>query len=90
MTMRRSLVINPNDNVAMVLEKSKKGDTIQTERGELTLLEDIEFAHKVALVTLHKGESVIKYNEEIGFALTDIPAGAWVHNHNMGCETGRS
>jgi altronate dehydratase small subunit len=87
--LRKSLMIDPEDSVAMVLEDSKKGDTIETARGRVTLLENIEFAHKVAVVPLHKGDPVIKYHEEIGYAKTDIPVGAWIHQHNMGCDRGR-
>ena len=39
--LRKSLVINPADTVAMVLEDAKKGDTIQTPQGKtITLLDD--------------------------------------------------
>ena len=49
--LRKSLVINPADTVAMVLEDAKKGDTIQTPQGQtITLLDDVEFAHKVSIV----------------------------------------
>ncbi len=87
--LRKSLMIDPADSVAMVLEDSREGDRIQTPRGEVTLREDVEFAHKVAVVPLHKGDPVIKYHEEIGYALTDIPVGTWIHRHNMGCDRGR-
>ena len=87
--LRRSLMINPADSVVMLLEDAQKGDTVQTIRGEITLLEDIEFAHKVSIVDLKKDEPVIKYGEEIGFMLEAAPAGTWIHNHNMGCERGK-
>jgi len=87
--LRRSMMIHPQDSVAMVLEDSRKGDVIQTPRGEVTLREDVEFAHKVAVTPLKKGESVIKYQEEIGYMLEDAPVGTWIHNHNMGCDRGK-
>jgi len=83
------MMIHPQDSVAMVLEDSKKGDVIRTPRGEITLLEDVEFAHKVLVTPLKKGEPVIKYQEEIGYMLVDAPAGTWIHNHNMGCDRGK-
>ena len=86
--VRKTLMINPADTVIMLLEDGKKGDTVITPKGELTLLEDIEFAHKVTIVDMKKGESVIKYGEEIGYMLQDAPAGTWIHNHIMGCERG--
>ena len=86
---RRCLMINPSDTVVMVLEDSKKGDTIQTVKGEISLLEDVEFAHKVSIVPMKQGDPVIKYGEEIGYMLVDAPAGTWIHNHNMGCDRGQ-
>ena len=47
----KSLVIHPADNVAVVLEDAHKGDYIEQRGEQVTLLEDIEFAHKVALGT---------------------------------------
>ncbi|MGI5962864.1 MAG: UxaA family hydrolase [Lawsonibacter sp.] len=85
---RKCLMINPKDTVVMLLEDAKKGDTVQTVKGEITLLEDIEFAHKVSIVDKKKGDPVIKYGEEIGYMLKDAPAGTWIHNHIMGCERG--
>ena len=86
---RRCLKVNPADSVVMVLEDAKKGDTVLTDKGEITLLEDVEFAHKVSIVDKKKGEPVIKYGEEIGYMLVDAPAGTWIHNHNMGCDRGQ-
>lgn len=87
---RKSLMINPKDSVVMVLEDSMKGDTVTVPgAGEIVLLENVEFAHKVLIKELKKGEPVIKYGEEIGYMLTDACPGTWIHNHNMGCDRGR-
>ena len=88
--LRRSLLINPADDVVCVLEDAYKGDTVKLPNGtEITLVEDIEFAHKVCIRDMKKDEPVIKYGEEIGFMLTDLPAGSWIHNHVMGCDRGK-
>ena len=88
--LRRCLQIHPTDSVVCVLEDAKKGDTIQTPAGEtITLLEDVEFAHKVLIRDLKAGDPVIKYGEEIGYMLVDAPKGTWIHNHNMGCDRGK-
>lgn len=87
--LRKSLMINPADSVVMLLEDGRKGDVVNTPKGEITLLEDVEFAHKVSIVDLKKDDPVIKYGEEIGYMLDDAPAGTWIHNHIMGCERGR-
>jgi len=87
--LRKSMMIHPADSVAMVLEDSRKGDVIRTERGDITLLEDVAFAHKVAVISLRADDPVIKYQEEIGYMLCDAPAGTWIHVHNMGCGRGK-
>ena len=87
--LRRSLQISPADNVKTVLEDSFRGDTIDTPDGPLTLLDDVEFAHKVLIKDLHAGDPVIKYGEEIGRVKADTPRGTWIHKHNMSCERGR-
>ncbi len=86
---RKSMMIYPEDSVAMVLEDSRKGDVIRTARGEVTLLEDVAFAHKVAVTPLKRNDPVIKYREQIGYMLSDAPVGTWIHNHNMGCDRGK-
>jgi len=87
---RRSLLIHPADGVVCVLEDAEKGDTVQLPSGEeITLLEDVEFAHKICIRDLKAGEPVIKYGEEIGYMLVDVNRGTWIHNHNMGCDRGK-
>lgn len=87
--MKRILVINAKDNVGVLLENAKEGDKCNYNNREVTMLEDIEFGHKVALNDIAEGEIVYKYGEEIGFALKDIAAGMWIHHHNMGCRRGK-
>ncbi len=45
--------------------------------------DDIPLGHKVALRDLGDGETVIKYGEDIGRAVTPIPQGGHVHVHNV-------
>lgn len=87
--LRKSLMINPTDSVAMVLEDAFAGDTINTPNGPVTLRENVEFAHKVSIVDLKKSQPVIKYGEQIGHMLEDALAGSWIHLHNMGCDRGQ-
>ena len=88
--LRRSLMIHPADSVVCVLEDAEKGDTVRLPSGEeITLLEDVEFAHKVCIKDLTTREPVIKYGEEIGYMLIDVKKGTWIHNHNMGCDRGK-
>lgn len=79
-----ALVINPRDNVAVVLKDVPRGGTVRLAGGEsLQAIEDIPCSHKVALVDIPKGTEVIKYGEIIGRAAENIARGSWVHTHNL-------
>lgn len=86
---RRMLIMDSSDNVGVMLEDIRANDSATFERLTLTALEDIEFAHKIALTDIAKGDDIIKYGEIIGYALMDIPKGSWVHIHNMDDVRGR-
>jgi len=85
----RSLVLNQNDTVAVLLEKGSKGDIVAIGDQQVVLLEDIDFAHKVLIKDSAKDDPVIKYGVEIGYMLVDTPKGSWIHGHNMGCDRGK-
>ena len=87
--LRRSLIIDPKDTVAVLLENAKKGDTVEIPGGTITLLDDIEFAHKAAIVDHVPKQPVYKYGHEIGYVENAVPRGTWIHNHNMRCDRGR-
>ena len=86
---KRLLVMNGKDNVGVVLEVAVKGDTCMYRGDTIEIIESIEFAHKIALTDISEKENVVKYGENIGYALADIKKGQWVHVHNMGCERGK-
>ena len=75
--------IHPNDNVAVALADLRAGETLTVDGIEVSLSEDVARGHKLALSTIREGEPVVKYGNAIGLARTEIPAGAWVHVHNV-------
>lgn len=77
--MNNYLVITEDDNVMVALTALKKGDVVNG----ITLLEDVDRGHKIALKDIKKDENIIKYNAAIGHATEDIKQGAWVHVHNI-------
>ncbi len=81
--MRDIIVIHPDDSVAIALRPIHKGETISVRDRELVILEDIAPGHKIALCSIEKGSNVLKYGYPIGRAKEMIPAGAWVHTHNL-------
>ena len=44
---------------------------------------DVPIGHKVALVDIKKGDTVIKYGQDIGKAVANIAKGEHVHVHNL-------
>ena len=61
------IVLNEKDNVGVL--KAPRGD--------------VPAGHKIALVDIPKGASVIKYGYPIGVATQAIRAGDFVHTHNL-------
>ncbi len=83
---RKNLKITLKDNVAVMLEESFAGDVTIVDGAEITLNQDIAFAHKVALKDFAVGDPVYKYGEIIGKATAKISKGDWVHDHNIAYE----
>ena len=77
--MSRFIRIQPRDNVAVALEPLKAGETVLG----VSLLEDIPAGHKFALTNIAENENIVKYGFPIGHATLPIPAGSWVHTHNV-------
>lgn len=77
------LIINSADNVAIALKPLRKGSRLNCGNHGITVLDDIQTGHKIALRNINKGESIIKYAFPIGQATSDIRAGSHVHIHNM-------
>ena len=82
--MREYIKINDNDNVIVALQEIKKGMVVEN----VTAINDIPAGHKMAIAPIAKGGEVIKYGYRIGVAKEDIPAGEWVHVHNIGTALG--
>lgn len=89
---KAALVIDPADNVAVVLCDFKKGESctvrFEDKREQIKVLSDVFFGHKIALTPIEKNERVFKYGEEIGRMKNPIQRGDWIHSHNMYCERG--
>ncbi len=81
----RGYIIHPDDNVATALDPLEPGSTrvLGAKAGEVTVVETIREGHKVSLVAIPKGAPVLKYGIRIGYASMNIPAGHWVHLHNL-------
>lgn len=84
--MNDFLVINPKDDVMVVLRPAKKGEVING----IVLLNDVAMGHKVALHDMAKGHKLIKYGNVIGILKADVKKGEWIHSHNLGTSLAES
>ena len=75
--------IHTGDNVAVALAPVEAGEQVSVGGRTLTAAESIPQGHKLALVPLKPGDLVYKYGCAIGLVTTPVPAGGWVHTHNM-------
>ena len=81
--------INSTDNVAVALAPLAAGEALDfgaagaAAGAPVTACEDIPRGHKVALADLPTGACVVKYGQPIGTLTADVPAGGWVHTHNL-------
>ncbi len=79
--------LHPRDNIAVAKRSVSAGTRFEQDGAEqgtsYTTAEAIDFGHKLALGPIAAGEAVFKFGQKIGFASTDIPAGTWVHSHNL-------
>lgn len=72
--------INKADNVAIAVEDIAKGTKINDD---LTALDDIPQAHKIALRDCPKGTEIIRYGVPIGTAACNIKMGNRVNESNL-------
>ena len=84
------LVHSPKDNVGVIVVEDLRAGTdmlgVITETDKTVKLkakDDIPIGHKVALKPLKKGDTVIKYGEDIGKMVADTAVGGHVHVQNL-------
>lgn len=88
------IVLNEIDNVATATKQISPGEKIALgSHGSLPdhlSLEYIDTGHKISLVSIRKGDAIVKFGEIIGEATQDIRPGEHVHSHNMRSLHGRA
>jgi (2R)-sulfolactate sulfo-lyase subunit alpha len=84
------VVHNKGDTVGVVVvEDAKAGQQLSgwvmetDETITVTAGADIPLGHKVAIRAIRSGDTILKYDHDIGRAVEDIPAGGYVHAHNI-------
>ena len=77
------LRLHPSDNLA-VTRRAVKADEIVTLDGQsITIAEAIPANHKVAIQQIAKGQTIRKFGQPIGSAVTPISVGQWIHVQNV-------
>jgi (2R)-sulfolactate sulfo-lyase subunit alpha len=84
------VVHNEGDTVGVVVVEDAKagqeltGWVMETDATISVRAEaDVPLGHKVAIKPMKQGETVVKYEHDIGKAMTDIAVGGYVHAHNI-------
>ena len=80
-THPRHILLNPQDNVAVVLTNLSPGDDLG--RANIKARAPIPAGHKIAIQPIEDGEAVVKYGQVIGIATRAIQTGDHVHVDNL-------
>ena len=68
--------ITPNQNCTCWIMENDKSVQIQS-------INEIALGHKIAMVDLNKGDTILKYGHDIGKVVNSIKKGEHVHVHNV-------
>lgn len=77
------LHIHQRDNVAVALVPLAKAFACEVGTARIVLQDEVPAGHKFAVRDILAREKIYKYGHCIGHATKAIPAGAWVHSHNL-------
>lgn len=84
------LVHEHSDNVGVVVVEGLEAGTdmlgvvtADDSSFQLTAKDDVPIGHKVALKDLKAGDTAVKYGEDVGRMVADVPRGGHVHVHNL-------
>ena len=81
--MRKLLVLDSRDNIAVCLADLSAGEVIEQDGISIKVLSNIPRGHKIASRPIEKDDGIIKYGERMGHATTSISVGEHVHIHNV-------
>ena len=87
--MTRFIMHDKNDSVGVAVTEIKAGEVLEGWVMEddstvtVTAINNIPLGHKIAMVPVKVGESIIKYSVKIGKTVQDIAVGEHVHIHNL-------
>jgi (2R)-sulfolactate sulfo-lyase subunit alpha len=84
------IIHDEKDNVGVVvIETTKKGQDCNAwimendKTVKVPSANEVPLGHKIALIDLRKGDTILKYGHDIGKVVQDIKKGEHVHVHNV-------
>ena len=81
--MRKILILDSRDNIAVCLADLSVGEIIEQDDISIKVLNNIPRGHKIASRPIAKDDGIIKYGERMGHATASISVGEHVHTHNV-------
>ena len=81
--MRKILILDSRDNIAVCLADLSVGEIIEQDDISIKVLNNIPRGHKIASRPIAKDDGIIKYGERMGHATAAISVGEHVHTHNV-------
>lgn len=83
MNISAFIKINPADSVVVCLRPIDKGETINVDGKEITVLQNTPAGHKILIKDTPANVNIIKYGYPIGHAKEDLKQGQWVNENNL-------
>lgn len=77
------LQLHPDDNVAVATSSLQAKTSCEVGGRFIATEENIPAGHKVATADIAADAAIVKFGQVIGYAAEAIPAGGWVHVHNV-------
>ena len=84
------IIHDEKDNVGVVvIETTKKGQDCSAwimendKTVQIQSVDEIQLGHKIAMVDLNEGDTILKYGHDIGKVVKSIKKGEHVHVHNV-------
>lgn len=78
-SLSRTVRLDPRDNVVFAVDPVDAG----TDVAGVKAIARIPRGHKMTTIAIAEGGPIVKFGQIIGFASKTIPAGDWVHEHNV-------
>src|SRR2546429_548213 len=78
----RAIVLKPEDDVAVAKAPLDKGAVFEYGAARIEARQDVKPGHKIARRDVRRGQPVLRYGQEFGFATQDIAVGAHARTPN--------